>query len=78
MIYIVGGMAEQDQIPKKCEVFNTRTNETKLIASCKYATTNSTLCVLGDENLIKLGGVDIEGMNSDYIEIYNMKADFWG
>lgn len=52
-------MTQQEQIPKKCEVFNTRTNETKIIASCKYPTTNSTLAILGDDNLVKLGGVDI-------------------
>lgn len=59
MIYVIGGMTQQEQIPKKCEVFNTRTNETKIIASCKYPTTNSTLAILGDDNLVKLGGVDI-------------------
>ena len=26
MIYIVGGMIENEKIPKKCEVFNSKTN----------------------------------------------------
>ena len=59
-------------------MFNTRKNESKIIAPCKYPTTNSTLCSLAGENLIKLGGVDAEGRNSDFIEIYNIAADFWG
>ena len=67
IIYIVGGVADNDEIPKKCELFNSRTKESKLIAPCKYPTTNSTLCCLGGENLIKLGGVDTEGRNSDFI-----------
>lgn len=25
-----------------------------------------------------MGGVDGDGKNSDYIEIYNISADFWG
>ena len=24
-----------------------------------------------------MGGVDVQGRNSDYIEIYNIQADFW-
>lgn len=46
IIYIAGGVAENDEIPKKCELFNTRKNESQLIAPCKYPTTNSTLCCL--------------------------------
>lgn len=67
IIYVVGGVAENDEIPKKCEMFHTRKNEVKAIAPCKYPTTNSTLCSLAGDNLIKLGGVDMEGRNSDYI-----------
>lgn len=67
MIYITGGMGNNDVIPKKCELFNSRTNECKFIAPCKYATINSILCSIGKDNLIKLGGVDSEGHNSDYI-----------
>lgn len=77
MIYIVGGMDDDDVIPKQCEVFNSRTNECKFIASCKYPTINSTLCSLGKEYLIKLGGVDNEGKNSDFVEIYNIGLDNW-
>ena len=51
-------MIENEKIPKKCEVFDSSTNEAKLISSCKYQTINSTLCSLGKDNLIKLGGVD--------------------
>lgn len=58
IIYIAGGMSENDVIPKKCELFNSRTNECKLISPCKYATINSTLCSIGKDNLVKLGGVD--------------------
>lgn len=47
MIYVVGGMVENEKIPKKCEVFDTRTNQTRTISSCKYQTINSTLCALG-------------------------------
>lgn len=48
------------------------------MSPCKYATFNSTLCSIGRDHLIKLGGVDIEGKNSDYVEIYNIASDFWG
>jgi hypothetical protein len=48
------------------------------MAPCKYATINSILFSIGKENLVKLGGVDSDGHNSDFIEIYNIASDFWG
>lgn len=70
-------MDAQDLIPKRCEVFNSKTNECKFIASCKYQTINSTLCSIGKDKLVKLGGVDAEGKNSDFIEIYHIISDNW-
>ena len=74
MIYIVGGMDDNDTIPKKCEVFDSRSNECKMIAPCKHATINSSLC---KDKLVKLGGVDAEGKNSDFIELYHISSDIW-
>lgn len=61
LIYIVGGMTENDENVKKCEMFNPQTAEVKMISPCKYATTNSCLCYIGKDNLIKLGGVFANG-----------------
>ena len=48
-----------------------------MIASCKYPTTNSCLCAIGDDQLVKLGGVFPNGENNDTIEIYIAKANMW-
>jgi hypothetical protein len=38
---------------------------------------SATLAVLGRDNLVKLGGVDDEGSNSNYVEIYNIGLNTW-
>lgn len=61
VIYISGGMTNNDETLKKCEIFLPRTNEIKTMASSKYETTNSCLCAIGNDNLLKLGGVHASG-----------------
>jgi hypothetical protein len=77
IIYVTGGMTDSEEVLKKCEMFNTRTQEISLIASCKYPTTNSCLCAIGDGQLVKLGGVFPNGENNDTIEVYVTKANMW-
>jgi hypothetical protein len=67
MIYITGGMTDNEEVLKKCEVFNPKTLEVTLFASCKYPTTNSCLCAVGEDQLVKLGGVFPNGENNDTI-----------
>jgi hypothetical protein len=71
-------MTENDEALKKCELFNPKTLEVTLLASCKYPTTNSCFCSIGDNQLLKLGGVFANGENNDTIEIYNIMANVWG
>lgn len=78
LIYIAGGMTENDEALKKCEVFDPKNKTVVLIASCKYPTTNSCFCAIGENQLVKLGGVFANGENNDTIEIYNIKANMWG
>ena len=66
-VYIVGGMTDNEEVLKKCEVFNPKTNEVTLISSCKYPTTNSCLSSIGDDLLVKMGGVFPNGENNDTI-----------
>jgi len=42
-------------------------NTTQTIKSCKYATVNSCLTSIGNENLLKLGGIFGNGENNDHI-----------
>lgn len=77
MIYITGGMTDNEEVLKKCEAFNPKTQEVTMIASCKYPTTNSCVCALGDDQLVKLGGVFSNGENNDTIEIYIIRANMW-
>ena len=57
LIYITGGMTDSEEVLKKCEVFNPKTAEVSFIPSCKYPTSNSCLCAIGDNQIVKLGGV---------------------
>jgi hypothetical protein len=77
LIFISGGMTNNDETLKKCEVFDPRTEEVKMIAPCKYATTNSCLSAIGKDYLIKFGGVYSTGENNNTIEVYSIKADAW-
>ena len=76
-IYITGGMTDNEEVLKKCESFNPKTNEVTMISSCKYPTTNSCLAAIGDDLLVKLGGVFPNGENNDTIEILNLRSNRW-
>jgi hypothetical protein len=60
LIYIVGGMGDQDVL-KEMEIFNPSISTTQVMKSCKYATVNSCISVIGGENLLKLGGIFATG-----------------
>jgi hypothetical protein len=60
LIYIVGGLGDDDVL-RELEVFNPSINTTQAMKSCKYATVNSCLTVIGNENLLKLGGIFANG-----------------
>lgn len=77
IVYIVGGMTDNDETVRKCEAFYPKTGEIKLIASSKNATTNSCLCSLGSDQLVKLGGVFANGENNDGIEVYSIRSNTW-
>lgn len=58
-------------------MFNPKTEEVKTISPCKYATTNSCLSAIGEDFLVKFGGVYSNGENNNTIEVYNIKANVW-
>jgi N-acetylneuraminic acid mutarotase len=77
LIYISGGMTNNDETLKKCEIFLPRTNEIKAMASCKYETTNSCLCAIGNDSLLKFGGVHASGENNNTLEVYSIRNNLW-
>lgn len=77
LIFITGGMTNNDETLKKCEVFDPKTEEVKSISASKYATTNSCLSAIGKDCLVKFGGVYSNGENNNTIEVYSIKADVW-
>ena len=67
LVYITGGMTDNEQTLKKAELFNPKTKEISFIAACKYATTNSCLAAIGMNKILKFGGVFSNGENNDTI-----------
>ena len=66
-----------DDVLRELEIFNPSINTTQTMKSCKYATVNSCLTVIGNDNLLKLGGIFANGENNDHIEIYNITSNQW-
>ena len=76
-ILVVGGITKNCVVTPKCEIYDVDTDTWSLVGSLKEPTMNSSLCILNDNYIIKLGGKIDENTLGNKIEIFSMKNYSW-
>ena len=74
-MYAVGGCDENNIRQNSVEKYNPVTDTWTMI--CPMASTRSSACVVGSQNLYVIGGVNFYGMSLNSVEKYDSVTDSW-